>query len=54
MDYTLKNIDSELYWLIKAHAVNRRMTIKDLILFLIKKDMEAFTKEYVIEYKREG
>jgi len=39
-DYTLKNIDKEFWRKVKTHAASMGLTIKSLIIMLLKKEMD--------------
>ena len=44
-DYTLKKIDSELWYKVKTLALKRRTSIKGLIIDLLKQEIEKEEKK---------
>lgn len=43
MEYTLIGIDKEWWQQVKIHAIKRGMSVKTLILWLLRQDMERWT-----------
>ena len=48
-DYILKNVNNDLWKRIKKMAIDKEMTVKGLILYLLKRELTEYTN-----YRRRG